>query len=385
METTTDVQELSLEKVIETKLVQNNVTERVLSELKEKYGGLRLKALDDKESYLELKTAAKDCAKIRNLTTKVCKAGREDAVKVQKMWVAEEKRVIARISEVETPLDAEIAKYDAEVERKINEEKERQEAAYINRQATLTKMGATYSDGSFVLGEASYEANLIKASSDDVWEEAIVPSFRAEYEKIEAVRIEEQKRKDEAEAEIKRQQAELLKQQEELRAAQAEMQRQKEEAERVEKEKAYKEQLEKERAQHELQTKRFNKMFPYNPTGADMDMNTLWALAESDFEAKLEEKKKSFEKSKAEKEAAAEAKRLQDIEDAKALALKQEQERIAAEEAKRQSELEAAKDRDKWSAFIDAVKAIETFDMRSGQYRRKMQIAKEKIEEILAL
>lgn len=385
MEETMEVQELSLEKVIETRLIQNNVTEKVLSELKEKYGGMKLKSVDDKESYLELKAAAKDCAKIRNLTTKVCKLGREDAVKIQKMWVAEEKRVISRISEVETPLNDEISIYDAEIQRKENEEKERLEAIYINRQAELTKMGATYSEGSFVLGEASFEANLIKASSDEVWNEAILPNFKEEYEKIEAIRIEEQKKKDAAEAEIKRQQAELLRQQEELRIAQAEMLRQKEESERIEREKAHKEQLEKERIRHEIQIKRFNKIFPYNPTGADVDMNTLWSLSDEEFENKLEEKRLQFEKDKKDKEAAAEAKRLQDIEDAKALAIKQEQERVAAEEARKQAELEAAKDKDKWEAFIIAVGKIEIFDMRSGQYRRKMQIAKEKIEEILSL
>jgi hypothetical protein len=31
------------------------------------------------------------------------------------------------------------------------------------------------------------------------------------------------------------------------------------------------------------------------------------------------------------------------------------------------------------------VSEIEVFEMRSGQYRKKMQIAKEKIEEILSL
>ena len=47
--------------------------------------------------------------------------------------------------------------------------------------------------------------------------------------------------------------------------------------------------------------------------------------------------------------------------------------------------MEAAGDRVKWESFIEKVKELETFDMRSGQYRKKMQSAKQKIEEILAL
>ena len=385
MEKTTEVQELSLEKVIETKLIQNNVTESVLSELKVRYGNLKLKSLDDKESYLELKTAAKDCAKIRNLTTKVCKAGREDAVKVQKMWVAEEKRVILRISEVEVPLDTEIAKYDAEVDRKDREEKERKEEAYINRQAVLTKMGAHYENGNFILGEASYESELIKLSDDDVWEEAIIPKFKEEYEKIEVVRIAEQKKKDDAAIELKRQQDELFEEQEAFRLEKEALQKKMDDAAEEKREMEHKEQLKKERIQYDLQTKRFNKMFPYNPTGADMNMNSLWVLSENDFEEKLESKKAQFEKNKADKEAEAETKRLKDIEDAKALAIQQEKQRLADQEIKRQAELEASKDKIKWEAFIASVSSIELFEMRSGQYRRRMQIAKEKIDEILSL
>jgi hypothetical protein len=235
-----EVIELSLEKVIETKLVQSNVTDAVLNALKEKYGGMKLKAIDDKESYLEIKAAARECGKVRTLAVKICKEGREEAVKTQKLWIAKEKEVVGRVAEVEDALDAEIERFDKEVERLENEEKERQEAAYINRQALLTKMGATYADGSFVLGSASFEAALIKGSPEDVWEETVLPKFQAEYEKIELVRIEEEKKKQEAEAELKRQQEELQRQQAELKAQQEEMQRQRDEAARIENEKRMK-------------------------------------------------------------------------------------------------------------------------------------------------
>ena len=378
MQETIEVQELSLEKVIETKLIQNNVTEKVLSELKDRYGSLKLKALDDKESYLELKTAAKDCAKIRNLTTKVCKMGREDAVKVQKMWVAEEKRVISRIAEVEDPLDAEIAKFDAEVDRKVNEEKEMQEAAYINRQAILTRMGATYSDGEFVLGNASFEANLIKSSSEDIWEESIVPKFKEEYEKIEVVRIAAQKKKDDEALELKRQQDELAKQQEEFRIMQDKMQKEKEDVEKKMKE-----------VNDKKFTERLSLLSGWSFNGITVSRNgnifgskyDLYSATEDQFKTLVQENIKYLEQ----KEKEDSVKRDAEIQLAKKQAVQQEKQRLADIEAKRQADLEASKDKDKWDAFLLSVKALEIFDMRSGQYRRRMQIAKEKIEEILSL
>ena len=352
MEVTTEVQELSLEKVIYSKLVQNNVTEQVLAALKEKYGGLKLAAIDDKESYLEIKDAAKACAKVRTLAVKICKEGREDAVKTQKLWIAKEKEVVGQVAEVEDALDAEIKRFDDEVKRKEIEEKNRQEEAYINRQATLTKMGATYADGSFVLGEASFESVLVKESSQDVWDEAIVPKFQAEYEKIEAIRVAEEKEKAEKEAEMRAEQEKLRLEQEAFRLQQEEFNRQQAEVARVEIEKAQAELAEKQRLEREAE----------------------------------------FEKMKLQAAEAAEAKRLADIEDAikkekerqEIEALRAEEQR-KVEEAKKAEQLAQSSDRVKWEDFITKVSLIETLDMRSGQYRKKMQIAKEKLEEILSL
>lgn len=352
MEQTTEIQELSLEKVIDSKLKQSNVTDQVLNALKEKYGNLKLKALDDKESYLELKVAARDCAKVRTLAVKVCKEGREEAVKTQKQWIETEKKVVARVAEVETPLDAEIALYDAERDRLDAEESKRKEEAYINRQATLTKMGAKYENGSFVLGDASFESELVKGASNDVWEEAIVPKFQLEFEKIESVRIAEQKAKAEREEAMRLEQEKLRKEQEEFRIQQEKFKKEQEEAARIEREKVQAENAEKQRKEREIE----------------------------------------FEKMKALASEQAEAKRLSDIENA----IQKEKERQAEEarlaeikrqqeEAKKAEDLAQSSDKVKWKDFIAKIEAIETFDMRSGQYRRKMQVAKEKLEEILSL
>lgn len=389
-----EVIELSLEKTIETKLVQANVTDTVLAALKGKYGGMKLKALDDKESYLELRAAAKDCAKLRSLTVKICKEGRERAVKEQKLWIAKEKEVVGEIATVEDPLDAEIALFDAEQERLATEETKRQEEAYINRQATLTKMGAVYADGSFTLGAASFEANLVKESSESVWEEAIVPKFREEYEKIETVRIAQEKEKAEREAEFKRQQDELARQQQELKDQQAEMQRQKEAAEQVEKEKVR--ELVKNRSAVLRGLGMGYDGSQYDFADIYIHNNTISSLPESEWVELVSNTTATIKAWKDAEEKRQEEKRLADIEAAKQKAIEEEKQRqieqarideIKKKEAeeKRIAELEAANDKTKWEAFIKQVSVIDTFEMRSGQYRKKMQIAQQKLQEILAL
>ncbi len=347
-----EVIEMSLEKVIHTKLIQNNVTDQVLNSLKEKYGNLKLESLDNKESFLEIKEAAKVCAKVRTLAVKVCKEGREEAVKVQKLWIAEEKRVVGRVAEVEDALDAEAAKYEQEQARLANEEKERQESAYINRQATLTKMGARYEDGCFILGDASFEANLIKGSSDDVWEEAVIPKFRAEEAKIMAVELEKERVRAEEAEKVRAEQEKLRQEQEEFRLQQEAFKKQQAEAQRIIDDKLRAEKAEADRiAQEEA------------------------------FKIREEEMAKQ-----------AEAKRLADIEAAiqKEQARQAEEARLAEEakqkvEADRIAALEAAGDKTKWEDFIEQVKKVHPVDMRSGQYRKKMQVAKELLDKILAL
>jgi hypothetical protein len=379
---TTEIETLPLEKVIKNKLVQNNVTEQILAALKDKYGGLRLASLDDKESYLELKLAARDCAKVRTLTVKLCKEGREDALKIQKLWIQKEKEIVGKVAEVEDVLDAEIKKYDDEVKRKEDEEEKRKKDAAIQRQAALTRMGATYDGQNWTLGETSYDSVLIEQSSPDVWEEAILPKFQSEYQKIEHVRIEEENKKQEAAAEMKRQKEEFAKEQEEFRRQKAEMERQKEQEALAELQKQQAEERRVQQERNDLHQKRFQKIAPLQPS---ISLSNLWEMSDDDFDAILENEKSIFAKREEEKN-----RRIQEQ------AAQQERERIAEEqrvaeekrlqeEAKKQEELAQASDKVKFADLIKKVAEIKVPDMRSGQYRKKTAIIREKLEEILAL
>lgn len=378
-----EVVEITLEKKIETELVKHNVTEAVLSALETKYSGITLKGLEDRESYLELKQAARDCSKVRNLAVKCCKEGREDAVKVQKLWVAKEKEVIARIAVVENALDSEIQKFDDEVERKKNEERKRQEEAYMQRTQALTKMGAVYANESFTLGEFSMEANLVKETSQEVWEEKMLPSFTAEYQKIEAERIEQERIKTEQQAEVRRQQQELERQQEALKEQQAAFQKQQEKTARIERERIESEQREIRRQQTELQNSRLQQLLRYNQD--DMFPNTLWQLSESEFVELLGSEKEKFTVKQAEKQ-----RKIEEISAQRERERIEEEQRIAEiqrqqAEQRKIEELEQASDKVKYADLIKHFSAIKVPEMRSGQYRKKTAIIREKLEEIINL
>ena len=90
---------------IELVLVENNITSQVIEKLKQDYLGLKINGIEDKLGFKKVEEARKECKALRNLATNLCKKGREDAIKIQKDWIAKEKEVVADISEVEDYLE----------------------------------------------------------------------------------------------------------------------------------------------------------------------------------------------------------------------------------------------------------------------------------------
>jgi len=83
--------EVTQESPIETALAKENVTAQVIAKLKADYSNLTINGIDDREGFDAVEKARKECKAIRVLATKICKAGREDSVKIQKDWIAKEK------------------------------------------------------------------------------------------------------------------------------------------------------------------------------------------------------------------------------------------------------------------------------------------------------
>lgn len=100
------------ENIITTELVKSNVTEVVLADLKKQYLPLKINGIDDKEGYTKVHDARIKCRDLRVLTVKICKKGREDAVKIQKDWISKEKEVVEQITVVEAHLQKEESAID---------------------------------------------------------------------------------------------------------------------------------------------------------------------------------------------------------------------------------------------------------------------------------
>jgi tetrahydromethanopterin S-methyltransferase subunit B len=112
------------ENIITTELAKQNVTEAVIAKLKTDYLPLKINGIEDKAGYKKVHDARIVCRDHRTLTEKICKKGREDAVKIQKDWIAKEKEVVAQISEIEQYLKKQEDSIDAEKEAiKIRAEK----------------------------------------------------------------------------------------------------------------------------------------------------------------------------------------------------------------------------------------------------------------------
>ena len=92
------------ENTITTELAKENVTEAVIANLKKQYLPLKINGIDDVEGYKKVHEARIVCRDTRTLAERICKKGREAAIKEQKLWIAKEKEVVTQVSEVEQHL-----------------------------------------------------------------------------------------------------------------------------------------------------------------------------------------------------------------------------------------------------------------------------------------
>lgn len=231
-----EVEEVStnpVTEVIAQALMKHNVTDAIINKLKQQYGSLTIAGQEDREGYRAVKEARLDCKNLRVLAKKITTAGREQALQIQKAWVAKEKEVIARISEVEDYLQAQEDTYNEEKERIKREEKEKQEQRAMKRTSELSKLGATFDGVNFVLGEAIVEGAIVREVEDEMYNADILPQFQAVFAANE-LRLEKERK--EKEIEQQRIEAEIK---------ELEERREKERLEREEKERQEKEAAEK--------------------------------------------------------------------------------------------------------------------------------------------
>ena len=256
---------------IEQALMKENVTDKVIKELQQ-FKKLSIQGIDDKEGYKAANEARIQCKNVRVLAVKICKKGREEAIKIQKDWIAKENEVTAQISEVEDYLKAEQDRVDNEKEA-IRLEIERKAAERIqNRVKALFDNGCTYDGVNYSIAETTINDIQLKAMDDNIFEpfldrvkveharelqmkELAEQERLAEIARIEAAKKEEEARIKKEREELEAQQAKFREEQEVIRreneAAQAKIREQQEaiarEQEKVRKEKEEAERKERER------------------------------------------------------------------------------------------------------------------------------------------
>lgn len=406
-----DVEEMpveqKIEKTINQELQKANLTEAIIANLKEKYLLMSIKGQEDKETYLEVVEARKDCKKWRILAEKVCKKGREAAVIEQKLWLAKEKDVAGRIGEVETYLETQETAYEVERDRIKAENKARQEANYTNRTLALVKMGAEFNGTAFVLGDIEYSASLIRETDTDIYEGTILPKYREIFDKNEVIRLESERIKQEQEAEMQRQRDELARQQQELADQQRKLRDQQDEADRIQKEKDEEAAKIAREAREAEQRNRLDQLFALglkadfgdnHYKGYDCFVPFLdiqchskeqWDELIAEITPHIEKKKadaaqKEADRIETEKQAAID-KALADQKERQRLEEKRKEDDRIAEEQRKALELEKAGDAAQWANFIGQIKTLTFPTAKSGQYRKMIAITREKLEEIQAL
>lgn len=214
---------------ISTALSEFNWTDAFIKQLEDEYAPMTIAGQEDKEGYLNLQTARKVVKNVRVAISKRFKVGREEAQLIVKKWIAKEGEVVEKLKSIEDPLYAKEKEWEAERDRLKQERLARIEQQGIARMSDLIRFGASLQGSNWILGDISYEAQLVKEADPEIYE-GIRAEFEAFYNEKEAVRVENERVQKESEEKLRQQQQEFQKQQEDFRQQQEQFQKQQEKA-----------------------------------------------------------------------------------------------------------------------------------------------------------
>lgn len=231
---------------IEQTLVEHNLTESTLIAMEEEYSGLTIEGIQDKEGYKKVSQALTLLRNTRTLTVEVCKKGREDAIKVQKDWIAKEKAIVSRIQAVELTLKERRELIDTELERIKTEEATKKAAILAKRTSALLgyKMILDVADNSYYIpyGDNTRINILTLQTSEDESFDILLNHVKGQFDAQQALEEAERIKKVEEEAKIRalaeensRRAEELAKREAEMAAKEAAIKKQQEEAELLKK------------------------------------------------------------------------------------------------------------------------------------------------------
>jgi colicin import membrane protein len=218
-----------IESKIETGLQTLDEKEASLIELRDKYAGLKITGLTDKDGYLKVREGRLACKNQRVQIEKAGKALRDNAIKFQKAVIKRENELIAIIESTELSLKQEEETFNELREQQRLEEEKKKREFVQGRIDALAKFGHgidVYT--AEIMEEENFQALLGHAEAEWQKEQQRLAELKAE---------EERKRKEEEEflraerEELARQKAEQAKRESEFKAEQDRIRKEQEEKE----------------------------------------------------------------------------------------------------------------------------------------------------------
>ena len=164
-DTPKDVQLIGIRNA-DTDIATLDLNDKILQEWKEKYSGLIISGLDDKENYLKVKEAKSFIrgrrTSLENKRTQLKEYYIQEGRKIDEAA----KKYKAAIEEIEGPLDIELSKFD-EWKKADDKRKEEEAAAELNRRVRVLKEAGMVFNNSYyeIGGTMSFDIVTIKALS----------------------------------------------------------------------------------------------------------------------------------------------------------------------------------------------------------------------------
>ncbi len=361
-------------ETIETKLATRNITEEVLSKYEKEFMVLKVNGIEDKDGLEKVYSSRQMAKKTRILVKEICEAGRAPLQAEAKKWIEKQNEITGRIEVIEDYLQAQEDIVEKEKER-IREEKRLAEIARSKeRVAELNKLGVVFNGAEYVLDELVFSDVVIKESTDEHFNDKILPQYKAIADAKAAIAKAAKeaqdlidKQREESEREFERQKAEIKRQQEEL-GKKLEDQRKKDLAAAATRNKNRADQLEGLGLVYNFQ----KEAFTVGGGRFEMPHAVLSDLPDDEWDNYIRIATPAIEKAKKDlqDERDAEEKKRNDEAIKRAEEYRLEQERL--DELKRQEAIETGKDKDKYAEVIAYLKKCPLYEMRSGQYRQKM-------------
>lgn len=173
---------LAVTKVVNEEVTRLDKYEQRIQDFKDKYSGLTIDGVDDREQIEAVTLAVRDMRTVRVNT------GKEKVAAKAPFWNAckflEEKAdyIQTEIAKIEAPLKNRLDEIAEEKEKIKIEKKRLADEQLMIRQQTLTKLGAEYKDGNFVLGDISFDAATIRESDIEIFHTDILPLYQSIYD-----------------------------------------------------------------------------------------------------------------------------------------------------------------------------------------------------------